>query len=181
MPLVVLSLMRGVLYVTVSAAKGCLMSVHQINNWSHPGLFALFRPQEVLSFDIIGSKSVTLWGHCLPNVQVRNEASVAILYHTTNFSRFQRALLHNLCPKQSLWRVSFRTLWSRWSHYTTLIRTINRAKLASNSSQFSSSRRHELAPERLISLSNHINHISILLKAKIFLIYSAVMAAVEAK
>lgn len=41
-------------------------------------MFALFRPQEVLSFDIIGSKSVTLWGHCLPNVQVRNEASVAI-------------------------------------------------------------------------------------------------------
>lgn len=28
-------------------------------------MFALFRPQEVLSFDIIGSKSVTLWGHCL--------------------------------------------------------------------------------------------------------------------
>lgn len=32
MALVVLSLMRGVLYVTMSAAKGCLMSVHQINN-----------------------------------------------------------------------------------------------------------------------------------------------------
>ena len=38
MALVVLSLMRGVLYVTMSAAKGCLMSVHQINNWSHPRL-----------------------------------------------------------------------------------------------------------------------------------------------
>ena len=31
MPLVVLSLMKGVLYITMSAAKGCLMSVHQIN------------------------------------------------------------------------------------------------------------------------------------------------------
>lgn len=71
-------------------------------------MFALFRPQEVLYFDIIGSKSVTLWGHCLPNVQVRNEASVAILYHTTNFSRFQRALLHYLCPKQLLQECRFR-------------------------------------------------------------------------
>ena len=38
MPLVVFSLMKGVLYLTMSAAKGCLMSVHQINNWSRPGL-----------------------------------------------------------------------------------------------------------------------------------------------
>lgn len=98
--------MRGVLYVTMSAAK-CTS-----NKQLKPSrtMFALFRPQEVLSFNITGSKSVTLWGHCLPNVQVRNEASVAILYHTTNFSRFQRALLHYLCPKQLLSRVSFQTL-----------------------------------------------------------------------
>ena len=35
-------------------------------------MFVLFRQQEVLSFDIIVAKLVTLWGHCLRNVQVRN-------------------------------------------------------------------------------------------------------------
>ena len=37
-PLMVLSLMKGALYVIISAAKGCIVSVSQISNWNHPGL-----------------------------------------------------------------------------------------------------------------------------------------------